>query len=86
MTALSKAYSAAEPNSAGCSHFDKLISMDFRDVENPDTHKLLNAVQQTSQWSSFGMRMVYWQFQEFLEAERCPDGTAVHPKPAFPLT
>ena len=49
-------------------HFDKLISMDFRDVENPDTHKLLNAVQQTSQWSSFGMRMVYWQFQEFLEA------------------
>lgn len=49
-------------------HFDKLLSMDFRDVENPETHTLLNAVQQTSQWSSFGMRMVYRQFQEFLEA------------------
>lgn len=49
-------------------HFRKLLSMDFRDVENPETHELLNAVQQTSQWSSFGMRMVYRQFQEFLEA------------------
>lgn len=49
-------------------HFRKLLSMDFKDVENPETHELLNAVQQTSQWSSFGMRMVYRQFQEFLEA------------------
>ena len=49
-------------------HFDKLLSMDFCDVENPQTHELLNAVQQTSHWSSFGMRMVYYQFQNFLEA------------------
>ncbi len=46
-------------------HFDKLLSMDFCDVENPQTHELLNAVQQTSHWSSFGMRMVYYQFQNF---------------------
>ncbi len=49
-------------------HFDKLLSMDFCDMENPQTHELLNAVQQTSHWSSFGMRMVYYQFQNFLEA------------------
>ncbi len=49
-------------------HFDKLLSMDFCDMENSQTHELLNAVQQTSHWSSFGMRMVYYQFQNFLEA------------------
>ena len=37
-------------------HFDKLISMDFRDVENPDTHKLLNAVQQF--WYADGLLAV----------------------------
>lgn len=48
--------------------FDKLLSMDFRDAEDTSTHELLNAIQQTSQWGAYGLRLVYLQFRDFLEA------------------
>lgn len=48
--------------------FDKLLSMDFADAEDTKTHELLNAIQQTSQWGAYGMRLVYIQCRDVLEA------------------
>lgn len=48
--------------------FDKLLSMDFADAEDTKTHEQLNAIQQTSQWGAYGMRMVYLQSRNILEA------------------
>lgn len=48
--------------------FDKLLSMDFCDVESPWTQALLREVQQTSMWRNYGVRRVYMQYQEFLKA------------------
>lgn len=48
--------------------FDKLLSMDFCDAEDTGTHELLNAIQQTSQWGAYGLRLVYLQFRDFMEA------------------
>ncbi len=48
--------------------FDKLLSMDFCDAESSDTQELLREVQQTSKWRNYGVRRVYTQYQQFLEA------------------
>lgn len=48
--------------------FEKLLSMDFCDAESSDTQALLREVQQTSKWRNYGVRRVYTQYQQFLEA------------------
>ncbi|MDE5823179.1 MAG: hypothetical protein K2H91_00620 [Lachnospiraceae bacterium] len=48
--------------------FDKLLSMDFSDAELPGTQALLAEVQQTARWRNYGIRRIYTQFEEFLEA------------------
>lgn len=49
-------------------HFDKLLSMDFSDTEEPKTQTLLTEVQQTAMWRNYGLRRIYYQFRGFLEA------------------
>ncbi|MDE6619388.1 MAG: ABC transporter ATP-binding protein/permease [Lachnospiraceae bacterium] len=48
--------------------FYKLLSMDFCDAESSGAQALLREVQQTSKWRNYGVRRVYTQYQEFLEA------------------
>lgn len=48
--------------------FEKLLSMDFCDAESSETQALLREVQQTAKWRNYGVRRVYTQFQQFLEA------------------
>lgn len=48
--------------------FDKLLSMDFSDAEFPETQALLAEIQQTAKWRDYGIRRIYTQFEEFLEA------------------
>lgn len=49
-------------------HFDKLFSMDYSNMEDPQTQTLLTEIEQTAGWRNFGLRRIYRQFRELLEA------------------
>ncbi len=49
-------------------HFDKLLSMDFSDTEEPKTQTLQTEVQQSAMWRRQGLCRIYYQYQDLLEA------------------
>ena len=48
--------------------FEKLLSMDFCDVDDPRTQALLTEAQQSRQWSAWGLDRICWSFAELVGA------------------
>ena len=49
-------------------HFEKLLSMDFCDVDNPKTQALLTQILQNNNWSGWGLINIYGLFADLVEA------------------
>ena len=48
--------------------FEKLLDMDFCDVDDPKTRTLLTRIKQNNQWSGWGMVKLYYCFTRTVEA------------------
>ena len=50
-------------------HFfaDKMLSMDFADVDNPKTHDLRSQIDQSENWSGWGIMQLYHRWGDFVE-------------------
>ncbi len=49
-------------------YFEKLLSMDFCDVDNPKTQALLTQILQNNNWSGWGLINIYGLFADLVEA------------------
>ena len=47
---------------------NKLLSMDFYDVDSPNTHNLLSQVKQNQNWSGWGLAKMVWSFETLVKA------------------
>ena len=45
---------------------DKMLSLDFADVDNPKTHDLLSQIQQSENWSGWGINQLYYRWADFV--------------------
>ncbi|MCM1182240.1 MAG: ABC transporter ATP-binding protein/permease [Roseburia sp.] len=52
----------------GSRYFEKMLSMDYCVAEETATHEQLNTIEQVAQWGGWGLKRIYTQFQELLEA------------------
>lgn len=48
--------------------FEKLLDMDFCDVDDPRTQALLTQVQQNNSWSGWGLNKLFWIYPRLVEA------------------
>ena len=46
---------------------DKMLSLDFADVDNPKTHDLRAQIDQSENWSGWGIGLVYHRWADFVE-------------------
>ena len=46
---------------------DKMLSMDFADVDNPKTHDLRRQIDQSENWSGWGIMQLYNRWADFVE-------------------
>ena len=46
---------------------DKMLSMDFADVDNPQTHDLRSQIKQNENWSGWGINQLYHRWADFVE-------------------
>ena len=46
---------------------DKMLSMDFADVDNPETHDLRSQIKQNENWSGYGINQLYYRWADFVE-------------------
>ena len=46
---------------------DKMLSMDFADVDNPKTHDLRSQIDQSENWSGWGIMQLYNRWADFVE-------------------
>ena len=46
---------------------DKMLSMDFADVDNPATHDLRSQISQNENWSGYGIPQLYYRWADFVE-------------------
>lgn len=46
---------------------DKMLSMDFADVDNPKTHDLRSQIIQNENWGGYGIRQLYYRWADFVE-------------------
>jgi len=46
---------------------DKMLSLDFADVDNPQTHDLRTQIIQNENWSSWGIKLLYYCWGDFVE-------------------
>ena len=46
---------------------DKMLSMDFADVDNPGTHDLYSQIKQNEGWSGWGIYQLYYRWSDFVE-------------------
>ena len=46
---------------------DKMLSMDFADVDNPKTHDLRSQIAQSENWSGWGILQLYIRWADFVE-------------------
>ena len=46
---------------------DKMLSLDFADVDNPKTHDLRSQIQQSENWSGWGINQLYYRWGDFVE-------------------
>lgn len=48
--------------------FEKLLDMDFCDVDDPKTQTLLTRIKQNNQWSGWGLNKLFWIYPQLVEA------------------
>ena len=50
-------------------HFfaDKMLSLDFADMDDPKTHDLRNQISQSENWSGWGIMQLYGRWSDFVE-------------------
>ena len=46
---------------------DKMLSLDFADVDNPKTHDLRSQIKQSENWSGWGISQLYYRWADFVE-------------------
>lgn len=46
---------------------DKMLSLDFADVDNPKTHDLRSQIKQNENWSGWGINQLYYRWADFVE-------------------
>ena len=46
---------------------DKMLSMDFADVDNPKTHDLRSQINQSENWAGWGINQLYHRWANFVE-------------------
>ena len=46
---------------------DKMLSLDFADVDNPKTHDLRSQISQSENWSGWGISQLYYRWADFVE-------------------
>ncbi|MBQ8813135.1 MAG: ABC transporter ATP-binding protein [Lachnospiraceae bacterium] len=46
---------------------DKMLSLDFADMDNPKTHDLRAQIDQSESWSGFGISQLYYRWADFVE-------------------
>ncbi len=46
---------------------DKMLSLDFADVDNPKTHDLRSQIKQNENWGGWGINQLYYRWAEFVE-------------------
>ncbi len=46
---------------------DKLLSLDFADMDNPKTHDLKAQIEQSENWSGWGISQLYYRWADFVE-------------------
>ena len=46
---------------------DKMLSMDFADVDNSKTHDLLSQIRQSENWAGWGLKQLYYCWGNFVE-------------------
>ena len=46
---------------------DKMLSLDFADVDNPKTHDLRSQIKQSENWSGWGINQLYYRWADFVE-------------------
>ena len=44
---------------------DKMLSLDFADVDNPKTHDLRSQIQQNENWAGWGINQLYYRWGDF---------------------
>ena len=59
---------AGQWHKRGKCYADKLLSMDFQDVDDPATHDLLSQIQQNDRWSGWGLGKLQWGFESFVSS------------------
>lgn len=46
---------------------DKMLLLDFADVDNPKTHDLRSQIKQNENWSGYGINQLYYRWADFVE-------------------
>ena len=46
---------------------EKMLSLDFADVDNPKTHELRSQIIQNENWSGYGIYQLYYRWADFVE-------------------
>lgn len=46
---------------------DKMLSLDFADVDDPKTHDLRSQIAQNENWSGWGINQIYYRWADFVE-------------------
>lgn len=46
---------------------DKMLSLDFADVDNPQTHDLRSQITQNENWGGWGINQLYYRWADFVE-------------------
>lgn len=46
---------------------DKMLSLDFADVDNPKTHDLRSQIKQNENWGGWGIYQLYYRWADFVE-------------------
>ena len=63
-----EAVHATDAEVAAKNYFEKLLHMDFCDVDDPETHGLYTLIRQNANWSGWGMPRVQEQFENLITA------------------
>ncbi len=66
-------------------YFDKMLAMDYCDVENSGTHDLLFRVEQNRQWTGWGIKKIVGQFEALVSGVICIAGAVTMTVSLFTL-
>lgn len=61
------AYESAQWNYTEAVYADKILNLDFCNIDDPKTYELLSQIRQAENWAGHGLCRVYWHFGWILE-------------------